>query len=535
MPLLIMGFVFMALTIDAAAMDNTLVNVGNSAGPQYDGAVAINLQNPANAVIVWQDMAREYPRVGYAYTIDGGQSWTEAIFQLPSYPSLSEPSIAADSGGNFFACMAGGDTMGLSPRDIIVLKTADGGATWSDPAVAVPGSPDHHDIMPKIAVDNTPFGSRGFVYVAWVRYTDDISSSLVYSTQSSDTGHTFLAPVPVADNPGIVRWPYISIRSAFGNGDVDVCWFRSHYPGILFDHSVTEGWTFGHDYWPIVTGADNNEINGGIIVTTAPVMAGDNQYGSDGYEKAYLVYMDSSNSDWNIFCSMITSFFDHSEYIDFWPPVRVNDDSGDGTDQFMPAVAVDEQGRIHVAFYDRRLDPGNLLYDVYYTSSSDSGHTWAPNVRVTNVSSDPAQPGVAGQIGNRLGIAVWAGRVAITWTDTRNGNTDIYASRLVETGISEGPAPLPSDIHLENPYPNPFNGAVETRFSSKSAQPVRVEVIDLLGRRVTKLFDGVCQAGSNTLTWNGKSSDGRSAGSGIYFVRLISGGQTLHKKAVMLK
>jgi len=86
-----------------------------------------------------------------------------------------------------------------------------------------------------------------------------------------------------------VLWPTVNIRSAFGNGDVDVCWFRYHYPGILFDHSVTEAWTFGGDYWPTVTGAINNEINGGIVGSTTPVMAADNQSGSSGFERAYLV------------------------------------------------------------------------------------------------------------------------------------------------------------------------------------------------------------------------------------------------------
>lgn len=516
-------------------MDNTRINTDNGVAAQFNESVVISHQNSDNAVIVWQDMRSGYPRVGVAYTIDSGAIWNENLLDLPAYPSQGDPSAAADTDGNFYVCMIGRDTSAQSIGDIIVLRSTDGGISWSEPMIAVGGSPDYNDVMPKIAVDNTSFSSSGFVYVTWVRYADDISSSLVYSTQSSDFGHTFLSPVQVSDNPGIVRWPNISIRSAFGNGDVDVCWFRSHYPGILFDHSVTEGWSFGHDYWPIVTGADNNEINGGIIVSTAPVMAGANQYGSNGFEKAYLVYMDSSNSDWNIFCSMITSFFDQSEYIDFWPPVRVNDDPGNGADQFLPAVAVDEQGTVHVAFLDRRLDPNNLLYDVYYTSSSDFGTTWSPNVRVSNVSSDPSEPGVAGQIGNCLGIAAWSGNIIITWTDARNGNTDVYASRMIETGITEEPAPLPGDINLDYLYPNPFNSSVEIKYSSNSVRRVRVDMVDLLGRNVVNLFDGACQAGSNSLTWSGRNSNGQSAGSGVYFVRLAVDNQTLLKKAVLLK
>ena len=533
--LLLMGAANMCLA-QLLDMDNTRINTDNGAAAQYNESVAINRQNPDNAVIVWQDMRSGYPRVGVAYTIDSGVTWNEYLLDLPAYLSQSDPSAAADTDGNFFVCMIGRDTSAQSIGDIIVLRSSDGGISWTGPIIAVGGSPDYNDVMPKIAVDNTSFTSSGFIYVTWVRYADDISSSLVYSTQSSDFGHTFLSPVQVSDNPGIVLWPNVNIRSAFGNGDVDVCWFRYHYPGILFDHSVTEGWSFSSDYWPTVTGAVNNEINGGIVVSTTPVMAADNQNGSSGFERAYLVYMDSSNSNWDIYCIGITSFFDNSEYIDFSSPVRVNDDSpSNGADQFIPAMAVDESGTIHVAFFDRRNDPDNLLYDVYYTSSSDFGDTWTPNVRVSNFSSDPSFPGVAGEIGNRIGIAAWGGQVVITWTDARNGNTDIYASRLIETGITEKPAPLPGDINLDDLYPNPFNNSVEIRYSSKTARQIKVDVVDLLGRRVASLFDGACQAGSNSLIWNGKNSYGHSSGSGVYFVRLTVDNQTLLKKAVLLK
>src|SRR5216683_7909206 len=46
-------------------------------------------------------------------------------------------------------------------------------------------------------------------------------------------------------------------------------------------------------------------------------------------------------------------------------PVRVNDDATQ-TDQWMPSVAVTEEGTVGVMFYDRRNDPGaNLNIDVY--------------------------------------------------------------------------------------------------------------------------------------------------------------------------
>ncbi|HBC47636.1 MAG TPA: hypothetical protein DCZ43_11360, partial [candidate division Zixibacteria bacterium] len=326
------------------------------------------------------------------------------------------------------------------------------------------------------------------------------------------------------------------IRTAFENGDVDFTWLQSSPRHAGWDYSVTEGWTFHNDTWLTVAGAYDYEINGGILVSTVMAEAGDNQIGSIGYEKAYLVYMDNSAFDTDVLFSRIVSYFDVTEFVDFSPRIRLSDDElGNGADQFMPTVAVDELGTVHVAFFDRRNDPNNLLYDVYYTSSSDLGYTWSPNVRVTTASSDPSQPGVAGQIGNRIGIAAWEGHVYITWTDCRNGNTDVYASRMLETGISEQPAPLPENISLDNLYPNPFNSSVEIRYSANSVQHVSLDVIDLLGRQITNLFDGNCQAGSNRIIWDGKSGDGQDVSSGIYFVRLAASGRSQIKKAVLLR
>ena len=262
---------------------------------------------------------------------------------------------------------------------------------------------------------------------------------------------------------------------------------------------------------------------------------GDNQSGSEGFEKAYLVYMDQSGLDMDISFSRITSHFDVTEFVDFSPRIALNDDGQGNGDQFMPSVAVDEQGVVHVAFYDRRNDPDNLLYDVYYTSSTDMGNTWIPNVRVTSLASDPSLPDVAGQIGNRMGIASWQNHTIVTWTDTRNGNTDIYASSLTETGIAEEESPLPENISLENPFPNPFNSSVEINFNSGYAQRIRVDVIDILGNKVKTLYDDVCQAGPNRLIWNGTNSDNHGVGSGTYFVKLTGGDQSTAKKAVLLK
>jgi photosystem II stability/assembly factor-like uncharacterized protein len=114
-----------------------------------------------------------------------------------------------------------------------------------------------------------------------------------------------------------------------------------------------------------------------------------------------------------------------------------------------PNISVAPNGRIDVAFWDTRNDPGVFGNDVYYTSSSDGGVTWSKNIRVTD------------QLINRT-IGVYANNYDVTsppgvasansyaifgWDDSRNGdkvtNTqDIYVASVqyhtIKTGSSSG-------------------------------------------------------------------------------------------------
>ncbi|MEK6988019.1 MAG: hypothetical protein AABX97_08005 [Candidatus Thermoplasmatota archaeon] len=72
-----------------------------------------------------------------------------------------------------------------------------------------------------------------------------------------------------------------------------------------------------------------------------------------------------------------------------WSAIRrLNDDAG-AAGQFMQWVSVAPSGRVDISFYDRRDDPNDYLLNEYYAGSTDGGTTFV-NVRVSDVSSDPA-------------------------------------------------------------------------------------------------------------------------------------------------
>jgi flagellar hook assembly protein FlgD len=69
----------------------------------------------------------------------------------------------------------------------------------------------------------------------------------------------------------------------------------------------------------------------------------------------------------------------------------------------------------------------------------------------------------------------------------------------------------------------------------KERQAVRIEVFNILGQKVSTLVDSEKNAGTHSVSWNGRDNDGKKLGSGVYFYTMTSGNFTSTKKLVLLK
>jgi hypothetical protein len=88
----------------------------------------------------------------------------------------------------------------------------------------------------------------------------------------------------------------------------------------------------------------------------------------------------------------------------------------------------------------------------------------------------------------------------------------VHYSESVEAKIEN----VPNEFVLENNFPNPFNPSTTIRFGVPEASSVRLEVYDLLGRRVAELVNGTMDAGYREVIWNAAVS------SGVYVYRIES-------------
>jgi len=107
---------------------------------------------------------------------------------------------------------------------------------------------------------------------------------------------------------------------------------------------------------------------------------------------------------------------------------------------------------------------------------------------------------------------------------------------LVETETAlAAPAARPGSLELGSPWPNPFNPAVRVPLSLAQAAPVEARVVDLAGRLVKVLHQGVLAAGGHELTWNGEDSAGRAVASGLYLLQVDSPAGRRSAKLTLLR
>ncbi len=94
---------------------------------------------------------------------------------------------------------------------------------------------------------------------------------------------------------------------------------------------------------------------------------------------------------------------------------------------------------------------------------------------------------------------------------------------------------LPESPVIESVYPNPFNASAEIEFRISAPGMVWLAVFNAAGQRVRSLAEERMPAGDHRIRWDGKDSYGRSAPSGIYIARLVSGSRTAAIRMTLMK
>jgi hypothetical protein len=105
-----------------------------------------------------------------------------------------------------------------------------------------------------------------------------------------------------------------------------------------------------------------------------------------------------------------------------------------------------------------------------------------------------------------------------------------------EVHTTDAPSvPLPESIRLYQNYPNPFNPVTTIRYDLDHDSWITIDIYDVNGGIVARIFEGTRRAGPGSITWDGRNSGGEPAASGIYFCRLSSGPLSVSRKMILLR
>jgi hypothetical protein len=119
------------------------------------------------------------------------------------------------------------------------------------------------------------------------------------------------------------------------------------------------------------------------------------------------------------------------------------------------------------------------------------------------------------------------------WDNSITSGKGLYAD---PTGVDAPEAQgTPSRVILYPAYPNPFNPATTISYRILESSKIRIAVYDVSGRLVNTLMDDVQTAGEYSVFFDGRNQDGTAISSGVYFVRIESGGSFQSTKIILAK
>jgi hypothetical protein len=178
--------------------------------------------------------------------------------------------------------------------------------------------------------------------------------------------------------------------------------------------------------------------------------------------------------------------------------------------------------------------------DVYLNLSWNDGATWTPKTNVTNSHSPNCEigdcfsdlfPAMAEVMGGDASAYIFY--VSDRTGNGSNGYSGIDNPMLYyQWSIAEAEdiTPLPSGYSLSQNYPNPFNAQTIIKYNLPEKALIALSIYDLLGRKITTLFNGISQPGAFEINWNASAYP-----SGVYFARLQTGEKSQSIKMALLK
>ncbi len=393
--------------------------------PSSEVTQAASTANPLVGLCGWNEFIPGGSRSAFGVTRDGGETWEESVVR-PALPFQS--AVEADP------------MTAYDPRT---------GTLW---AGAISFGPNGGVYCARLEPGQTDFEPAQMIQVAagadkgWMAAGPDpadLDRTLVYAAynfgvaRSTDLGDTWQGPVTLGSGVGFLprTGPNGELYVAYWDFDSKHLLRRSFDGGVTFGAPITIV-----DRMDVYGLQENSAIPGFF---RAPSLQGFAVDPSSCH--LYCVYFDTTSQtgtqkDVDVYLTKSTD-----QGVSWSIPTIVNGDSSFEQDQFFPWIEVDDDGGLHVIFYDTRhnaqLDEaGGALLDTYYAYSDSDGAAWT-EFRLTPNSWDSQDALLGGgftlgYLGDYIGLSAGGGRVLPSYMAT----TPATGSDIMTNVVLLGPA-----------------------------------------------------------------------------------------------
>jgi len=482
-------------------------------------SIAVDPTDPDKMVIGWRQfdtVTSNFRQAGYAYTTDGGQTWT---FPGVIEPGVfrSDPVLDSDAQGTLYY----NSLTVENDYDFFcdVFRTPEAGLPWDS------GTPARGGDKQWMVIDKTGGVGDGHIYSSWTSYWSSCSPG--FFTRSVD-GDFYEPCIEIPDEP---YWGTLAVAPGSGFTPSGVLYAIGAYnDDFVVARSSNARYAGQETVWDRTTVV---ELGGYIDSRTGPnpdgllgqahiaaTLSGD----PVGHAVYVLCSVNPPGSD-----PLDVMFSRSTDSGATWSaPVRVNDDPIDAW-QWFGTMSASPSGRIDAVWLDTRRNPGTYLSSLYYSYSVDGGQTWSADERL----SDEFDPHMGWPNQNKMGdyfhmVSDDTG-FSLAWAATFNGEQDVYYGRKT-LGITAVDETQDASLALIVADPNPFTASTTIRYDVPRGAFVTLAVYDMAGRKVATLVSSSQSAGSHQV-----QLDGRTLASGVYLCRLSAGTSHDTEKLLIVK